>query len=365
MKRILPIIILSFLLTHIQQLHAQNTLLEVKELQSTPKLYTAKKISIPVNIDGQIDSIWNLANWSSDFLDIEGNKKAKPTLHTAVKMLWDDENLYLLAKLEEPHIWATLKNHDDIIYHDNDFEVFIKPDANSSSYYELEVNALNTVMDLLMVKPYRFDGKALMNWDFKGIKTAVHHQGSINNPNDVDEYWTVEIAIPFKSITAFGKNATPKPGAYWRINFSRVQWQHDIENGKYARKVEHNKLIPEHNWVWSPIGLINMHYPERWGFITFTDKNTSISLPEYYLLEKMAWNIHYLQRIHKIKHKKYASKLIDLEGYDSILKDCVENFKVNMTVNQNLDFYHVELKQNNTNNIFTIDNKGNYTTNYD
>ena len=30
---------------------------------------------------------------------------------------------------------------------------------------------------------------------------------------------------------------------------------------------------PEHNWVWSPQGLIAMHYPEMWGEVLFADQD--------------------------------------------------------------------------------------------
>ena len=45
--------------------------------------------------------------------------------------------------------------HDAVIFHNNDFEVFIDPDGDTHNYYELEINALNTVWDLFITKPYR------------------------------------------------------------------------------------------------------------------------------------------------------------------------------------------------------------------
>ena len=58
------------------------------------------------------------------------------------KMLWDDD--YVGALSEEPHIWATLTERDSVIFHDNDCEVFIDPDADNHQHYEIEINALNT-----------------------------------------------------------------------------------------------------------------------------------------------------------------------------------------------------------------------------
>ena len=67
-------------------------------------------------------------------------------------MLWDDDYLYIAAELEEPHVWATLTQHDAVIFHDNDFEVFLNPEGDSHLYAELELNALNTTWDLLLLE---------------------------------------------------------------------------------------------------------------------------------------------------------------------------------------------------------------------
>jgi hypothetical protein len=46
-----------------------------------------------------------------------------------MKMLWDDDALYVGAWLEEPQVVATLTEKNSVIFHDNDFEVFINPGA--------------------------------------------------------------------------------------------------------------------------------------------------------------------------------------------------------------------------------------------
>jgi len=51
-------------------------------------------------------------------------------------MLWDDQAVYVAAELEEPHVWATLTQHDSVIFQDNDFEVFLDPDADGHNYGE-------------------------------------------------------------------------------------------------------------------------------------------------------------------------------------------------------------------------------------
>src|SRR5690606_8179707 len=118
-----------------------------------------------------------------------------------------------------------------------------------------------------------------------------------------------EMAIPFQSLTTYSRKATPKLNDYWQINFSRVQWQHELINGRYNRKKEAGKFLTEDNWVWSPIGIINMHFPERWGYIQFLDTPGKSTLPTYHLMEKTAWNIFYLQQLYRKDNSRYAGDI--------------------------------------------------------
>lgn len=235
-----------------------------------PKGYVAYKASSPIHINGKIDDpAWENAPWTDDFVDIEGAKRVKPRFRTRVKMLWDNEYFYVAAELEEPHVWATLTKHDSVIFHDNDFEVFIDPDGDNHQYYEYEINAFGTDWDLRLVKPYRDGGPALNEWEIPGIQRATHVNGTINDPRDTDVGWTVEIAFPWKVLGEFANRPSPpNDGDQWRVNFSRVEWIVDIINGKY-RKVEGRS---EDNWVWSAQGAVDMHRPERWGYVQFSTK---------------------------------------------------------------------------------------------
>jgi hypothetical protein len=235
--------------------------------QDQPKTYDCPKTTSPIRIDGRLDdAAWKSAPWTDFFVDIEGAAKPLPRHKTRAKMLWDNEYFYVAAEMEEPHVWATLTQHDSVIFHDNDFEVFIDPNGDTLEYYEFEINALNTGWDLFLDKPYRHGGKASNAWEIPGLKTAVHIDGTLNNPADTDRGWSVELAFPWKVLAEHAhKAAPPRHGDEWRVNFSRVQWQLRVVDGKY-QKVPNTK---EDNWVWSPQGLINMHIPEKWGRVRF------------------------------------------------------------------------------------------------
>lgn len=242
-------------------------------LEGAPKTYDCPRASGPVVIDGRLDdAAWIAAPWTDYFVDIEGDPKPQPRFRTRARMLWDEEYFYVAADLEERHVWGTLTKHDSIIFQDNDFEVFIDPNGDTLEYYEFEINALNTGWDLFLDKPYRHGGKARNEWEIRGLRTAVHIRGTVNDPRDSDNGWSVEIAFPWKVLGEFAHTpAPPNHGDEWRVNFSRVEWQHVVAEGKY-RKVPDTR---EDNWVWSPQGVINMHLPEKWGTVRFIHRRVA------------------------------------------------------------------------------------------
>jgi len=261
-----------------------------------PRTYHCLRAPSPMRIDGDMGEWFDVA-WTTDFVDITTGEK--PRHRTHVKMLWDDERFYILAVLDEPHVQASFTQRDSFIYHDdNDFEVFLDPDDDTHDYFELEINALNTVWDLFLVKPYRDGGPALHGFDLAGLKTAVAVKGTLNDPSDTDRGWIVEIAIPWKAFS--GAAGRPEPGDRWRVNFSRVQWRFRDVGGKYVKASEE-----ENNWVWSQQGVVAMHYPERWGFVQFGHAAGRADLREEDKARARLREIYYRQRGHKEIHGRY------------------------------------------------------------
>ena len=239
----------------------------------TPKGYVCYRSSGSMTVDGRGDEpAWEEAPWTDAFVDIVGERKPEPRFRTRAKMLWDDQYFYVFADMEEPHVWASLTKKNSVIYHDNDFEVFIDPDGDNHNYYEFEMNAFNTIWELTLPKPYSDGGNAQLGTNLAGLLSAVDVRGTLNDPSDTDSGWSVEIAIPWEGLKAYAGSAgcPPSTGEQWRVGFSRVNWLIDIIDGKY-RKVPRS-AHPEDNWVWTPQGVVNMHRPERWGYVQFENK---------------------------------------------------------------------------------------------
>ncbi|MGQ9801076.1 MAG: carbohydrate-binding family 9-like protein [Candidatus Saccharicenans sp.] len=322
MKKIaIPVPTLTFICLVGLPLFSELYKMEAPKIKPVLRYYMCHRAAEPILIDGRLaENSWKKVYWSEDFLDIVGKSQPRPRYKTRVKMLWDDEYFYIGAELEEPHVWATLTARDSIIYQDNDFEVFIDPDGDSHNYYELEINALNTVWDLLLIKPYRDGGPAIHAWDIQGLKTAVRVDGTINNPTDKDRGWSVEIAIPWEVLKeAAPLKKKPESGDRWRVNFSRVEYRTVVENGAYVKMKDKNsgQVLPEDNWTWAPQGLINIHYPEMWGYVQFT--STEAGKAREYCEEdpeaEVRWAlrlIYYRQRDYFIQNGRFAPSLEEL-----------------------------------------------------
>jgi len=236
-----------------------------------------------LNLDADtLDPAWEKLAWSELFVDITGRGELQPQYATRMRMGWDEHFIYINAELEEPHVWGTITEKNAVMFQDNDFEIFVDPDCDGLNYYEFEINALGSIWELSLPKPYGDGGIPRLGCNIDGLVSRVLVDGTLNNPSIPDRGWMVEVAIPWQGLQPYHLSGTcpPQPGDRWRLNFSRVQWRHRVVEGRYERIPPHSAPLadslnpeeqehPEDNWVWSPQGEINMHIPERWGEIVF------------------------------------------------------------------------------------------------
>jgi hypothetical protein len=258
--------------------------------------YTSRRIQGPVTIDGDLTkACWRSAQKSGRFVDMVSGEPA--FFDTRIASLWDDSNLYVAYWLEEPSVRAVQTERDSLVWFDNDVEFFLD---GEDCYYELEINALNTVYEVFFIyqnalkRSSRFDtpefdlysrnvdvlcgfqdgsrykkhhrGKrwAFMDWDYPGLETAVRIDGAINEPATVDRGWTVEIALPWEGLRKLlpGKGFPPKEGDCIRAAFFR------FEALRY-----HNKTVQESpGWALNRHGIYDSHIPEVFSYLHFTEQ---------------------------------------------------------------------------------------------
>jgi hypothetical protein len=251
--------------------------------------YTAYRATGPIVIDGKLDEpAWRALPTSPRFVDLISGG---PALHdTRAMVTWDERNLYVGFRLEEPKLKAKFRNHNDPIYYDNDVEVFI---AGRDGYYEFELNGYNTVYEVFFIwqEAYERGGFAAapefsrsqlqpfngvgftthprgprlghFNWRYPGLQTAVSLEGTVNDDSDTDRGWTVEIAFPWAGLAwlakAEGKALPPREGDEWRMDFSRFN--------TYKAPAP---ATDSGGWTWSAHHIWDSHIPECFARIQFS-----------------------------------------------------------------------------------------------
>ena len=237
-----------------------------------PRSYVCYRASETIHVDGDLEKpVWQAATWTEAFEDHQAPNAPAPWKLTKAAMLWDDEALYFAARLHEDNVWATITERDTVIYHDNDFEVFLDVDGRGQNYYELEVNALNTVWDMFHPKEYHRRSCLVTAYDIDGLETAVLVQGTLNDSSDTDEGWTVEIKWPWSAITGHipRDHIPPMSGQMIRVNFSRVQYP--TLDGEARRKLGSRC----EDWIWNSTNCGDLHIPETWGRVFFSEHTTA------------------------------------------------------------------------------------------
>lgn len=165
---------------------------------------------------------------------------SKPLQGTRVACRWDATALQVRFECIDVDPWATITQRDGRLWEEEVVEVFLDPVGDGEAYFEFEVNPLNTVLDLVL-RRNRSGHKMDFAWDCAGLETGVERTA---------DGWTTEITIPFASVA----DATPQPGAEWRVNFTRIDRPRDRERELTA---------------WCPTMASTFHVPSRFGILRF------------------------------------------------------------------------------------------------
>lgn len=183
----------------------------------------------------------------------------EPVYSTTAKLLWDDKYLYVAFECEDEDVWGTYTVYDDPIYAEEAVEIFIDPDWSGRHYWEVDVSPRNIVTDLMLVGA-GWQGRAWINsrYDVLGLRTGVKVYGTLDNRQDKDDKWTVEMAIPWTEFKGRARNSPPKDGDSWRANMFRCE--------RVGPGSEDDQFLA---WSLSP-GVF--HQPKNFGVLVFREK---------------------------------------------------------------------------------------------
>ena len=169
---------------------------------------------------------------------------------TRAKLLWDDEYLYVAFDCEDAYIWAEHTERDSPVYRDDCVEVFTSPNPEQiEKYFNIEMNVNAASLDA-----YHPEGPgSKADWD-PPIQVATQFNGTKNNDQDVDQSWTLEVAIPLSAFEGVAQNTPPKPGDEWRMNLNRL-----------GGKTNNNRS----QWSAGDPDNPGFHYPNYFGRVFF------------------------------------------------------------------------------------------------
>jgi uncharacterized repeat protein (TIGR03806 family) len=177
----------------------------------------------PIVIDGRADEpAWGQAQPIGPFRQpwAEQGPRTASTA-TQARLLWDAQFLYFFADLEDHDLFADILEPDGRTWLNDVFELFFWPDPQRPPYYEFQVNAAGTKLDIYFPRrgvPFeeaRRDGA--FAW-----QTAVVRRGTLDRRDDRDEGWSVEGRIPWSDFARTG--GRPAEGATWRFALCRYDY---------------------------------------------------------------------------------------------------------------------------------------------
>jgi hypothetical protein len=170
------------------------------------RIIPAERLEGSIEVDGRIDEpAWAGARVIDDFVQGEPVEGANPFQPTEVRILFDDDAIYVAARMTEPDpdsIAAQLVRRDEMGTFDY-FTLSLDPNRDGLTGYEFRVSAANVQADAYLYDDTRDD----RNWN------AVWSSGVTRDESG----WSMEMRIPLSQIR-YDSSDEPQE---WGINFTR------------------------------------------------------------------------------------------------------------------------------------------------
>ena len=174
-------------------------------LEQRRKLPATRTRTAP-DVDGDLsDAVWLEAKPTTDFVQSEPKQGEKATHRTVVRMLFDDDAIYVAVELEQPGGWAAFNQRNmkrDFETNECDaFSILFDSLGDGRNAFVFAVNPFGAQRDVQIVD----DDLVEPNWDTLW---------RVSTKRD-DTGWTAEFSIPWKSLRYGGTGAT------WGVQFLR------------------------------------------------------------------------------------------------------------------------------------------------
>lgn len=176
---------------------------------------------------------------------------SRPLSLTQASLRWNDRYLFVGFKAFDKDIGGTFTERDSSTFKEDVLEIFLKPLKDQDLYYNFEINALGTIYDAMNGKgiPWRERKK----WDCQGLLLSIKIQGTMNQNIDEDEYWQMEVGIPWSEFSII-KGSLPSPGDTWLFHLARYDYSRYLPEGKELSSCAPLTKANFHNYSeWIPL----------------------------------------------------------------------------------------------------------------
>lgn len=226
--------------------------------QIAKKEITATRIEKPPRIDGKLDeAAWSNVPEASDFFQYEPFNDRPASLPTTVKLIYDDNAIYIGAELYDPHPDSILtelgiRDADNNLNADQ-FSIDINPYNDGVNGFTFKVSASGVQTDVNRSgRRRRGPGTSGdINWD------AVWD----SDVKITEDGWSVEIEIPYSALRFPDKDVQE-----WSINFWRDLRRHtELSSWNFVDREVRNQM----NYLGTLKGIEGVKPPLRLAFYPY------------------------------------------------------------------------------------------------
>lgn len=175
----------------------------------------AVRIDTPLKIDGQLDEeVYRNVPGAGDFIMQEPREGEQATEQTDTWVFFDSENLYIAARCWDAHperwVVTELRHDNGNIIENENLSVSLDTFHDRRNGFMFQTNPLGALREQAFTDEVNINS----NWNTVWQVKSGRFEGG----------WTVEMAIPFKSLRYRGSGPQ-----VWGINFRRmVKWKNEI-----------------------------------------------------------------------------------------------------------------------------------------
>lgn len=202
------------------------------------KVYPVARVTDAITIDGDLaESAWDRAPLVDEFTVYGKSDLNDPQTH--FRVIYTDSELLLGIRFDEPN----MQRHTPVghprdsmgVFHGETVEIFVDPDHDQATYYQIAVNSAESIYDSVKTDP---------TWS-ADVRAGVELY---------DDHWTMEVAIPWADL-----GVAPERGALVGLNVCRDRYLGAEKSWS--------------NWARTSGGW---HDPERFGHIVLSPSASRI-----------------------------------------------------------------------------------------